>query len=489
MLSAILEDSVSRMLRKRTWPAGTDDNFIHCMLVPALLHTDPDSKESVLTDAAYGSWLLEKAVQEKENHHLQDAYDLGMNVLEIGSRAEDWQLVIHAAALLAELSYSLILFNDMEKLALAGCKAAMELNDAASATAAAQLCLKIGYNLFRQGRREESWKLYDFGTGLARKAGNENLALELQRQKCEGLLFAEKNGEALELMRSMPLLKAPGKGDKKQASRFQQYCSTYARVLTKNGCLKEAASYFKAGIDSFSPLSPARDLGRKGMLEYGLSNSLFLQNDLEGSFLMAAAALKDLERCYGKNSVELCDDLNQLGILCQKRGEYQMAEHMYRRSFDIRMQFYGAENLLTAISYRNLIAAVTLQSGRFCEEQHESLDAMYREAIRIHKKVTAEGNRIRTVFILNDYAGYLLERQQYAKAAAAAQEAFELADELENPRFVLFTCEKLAKASFMSGDEETGKNAALLGIETAKEHAMQTHPAAVRLQVLLQENA
>ncbi|MBI5173439.1 MAG: tetratricopeptide repeat protein [Candidatus Obscuribacter sp.] len=110
---------------------------------------------------------------------------------------------------------------------------------------------------------------------------------------------------------------------------------------------------------------------------------------------------QDLER--------LSKGLNNLAALYQLQGKYQMAEELYERCLDLKLDLYGEEHLDTAVNLHNL-ATLHCAKRRF-----EKAEILFKRALEIREKLLGHDDE-QLLPILKNYAALLrkLEREEEA---------------------------------------------------------------------------
>ncbi len=115
-----------------------------------------------------------------------------------------------------------------------------------------------------------------------------------------------------------------------------------------------------------------------------------------------AGQLEDLER--------LTRGLNNLAALYQLQGKYQMAEEMYERCLDIKLDLFGELHLDTAVNLHNL-ATLHCAKRRF-----EKAEILFKRALEIREKLLP-ANSPEIISLLKNYAVMLskVHREDEAK--------------------------------------------------------------------------
>lgn len=102
-----------------------------------------------------------------------------------------------------------------------------------------------------------------------------------------------------------------------------------------------------------------------------------------------ARQLEDLER--------LTRGLNNLAALYQLQGKYQMAEEMYERCLDIKLDLFGEQHLDTAVNLHNL-ATLHCAKRRF-----EKAEILFKRALEVREKLLPASSP-EIISLLKNYA-------------------------------------------------------------------------------------
>lgn len=423
------------------------DWFIHKNLILALKNSKSSKLEKVLSNSAYGKFLLEKAFLLDQERKSLEAYKIAQGALNVALFNNSFQDVLDTVSILCALAFKLVILDQIDDFVPQGLKAADELATPEAYLAASRICQHYGYNCFRKGQKDKAVELYEKGIQWAQKAKDSIQEVSLISKKAQCLIFNEEKKQAL-----MVLEKALKEIDFEEIkkSNFVTYCEfyeTYSRLLIEFGNPQEAFSLLSSISELMDNSHYSLPIASQGMLEYSLGLAAYNSQNYEASLKYAQKALSHLEATYGLKNVGLCDNLNLLGHTYTKLGDFSQAERCFRRSFEIRNSFYGKNNLLTAISFRNLLSAITLKASQLTDEEILGLENSFKECCAIHKNICTGDKKIRYMFILNDYAKFLMEQKRFLEAQSIAQEAFEIAKSLDNSLYMIYSLEKLAHSS------------------------------------------
>ena len=107
----------------------------------------------------------------------------------------------------------------------------------------------------------------------------------------------------------------------------------------------------------------------------------------------------------------LTKTLNNLAALYQLQGKYEMAEAMYDRCLDLRLDLYGDDHLEVAINLHNL---ASLQCAKL---RWEKAEILYKRALEIREKHLGK-NHVELLPILKNYATMLRKVRREEEALA-----------------------------------------------------------------------
>ena len=129
-----------------------------------------------------------------------------------------------------------------------------------------------------------------------------------------------------------------------------------------------------------------------------------IKGDCQGS----PVTTEDLER-LGKT-------MNNLAAVFHMQGKFKMAEEMYERCLDLKLDIYGEEHLETAVIMHNLAAL------HCAKKRWEKAEILYKRALEIREKALGP-NHADLVPILKNYAVML-------RKVVREPEAIELEDRI-----------------------------------------------------------
>lgn len=123
-------------------------------------------------------------------------------------------------------------------------------------------------------------------------------------------------------------------------------------------------------------------------------------------------ALEFFEQTYGPQSVELCNTLNQLGACSEKLNDTESAAGNYKRSYEIRRNAYGEDNLLTTISKENWMR---LKMKDYKEEEIPEITENLEQIAKTRKEI-CDSNSPWPGRVYSTLAGWLSMQNQFLEA-------------------------------------------------------------------------
>lgn len=305
--------------------------------------------------------------------------------------------------------------------------------------------------------------------------------LSMQNKKIEALiLMAYTYRNATELEKAIEIFNQVEKEienhdfQKENQDLYMNYLINYAWALQENGDNKKSKEIIEKARD-FKEKSDENFPNRlKGNLHYVSSLVYYYHVEYEKSKVEAIKALALFEKVYGKKAVQTISTVNQLGSIASKQARQDDAVRIFKENIDIRMAYYGKENLFTSISMRYYAKALERRNkAGDLSESGKILD----QAKTIREAVCEEGmgnfwlGQIYTD--LSDHYSIVGNYQEAKEFALKALEIFKTnvpRVNLSKPTLAL------AIAEFNLGNIEQSKAYVDRAFKLADETHIKTHP-------------
>lgn len=463
------------------------DLYGHLHFVQSLRQTQSPLLQEIAEDEEYGEFLLELAMESKESGRTKEAWKLANAALQMVQNNEMDQEILQACWLIGKLSHELVILDGSSRIIRKGVQAAKTIGTSKAYLQAAQLCLLGGYNLFRSKKTARALKAYEQGIVFAQKGNDTALQIEGLRYQAECYCFFGQYENARDSFKRMFAILPLDRIAQKHPDLYPKTAASYGRWLINLRKHQEAMDVFEQALDFQKEREPLTidQRAMRGMLYYSMSCAAYALRDYPRARQYGEAGLKDLESRHGYFSVELCDTLNQLGWAMRKTNADEEAERLFRRSYEIRLQHYGRESMLSAVSYYNLICTAALRAKEMDEVQRQGLEEMFLDCISLMEEITEESNRFRLVLALLEYTEFLFTCSRTEEAKQMAMRALETAGNNPKRHEALYAYEKLVRIHIHSGEMDHARTIVKSAQYFAREHAHENHPVVQKISAHL----
>ncbi|MBX9692562.1 MAG: tetratricopeptide repeat protein [Cyanobacteria bacterium] len=119
--------------------------------------------------------------------------------------------------------------------------------------------------------------------------------------------------------------------------------------------------------------------------------------------------------------IRLTKSLNNLGALYHVQGKYSMAEALYERCLDLKLELYGQQHLEVAVNLHNL-AVLHSATRTFMKAE-----VLYKRALEIREQLLGEEHKD-LVPVLRNYALLLRRNQRAPEAEPLEKRADKIAE-------------------------------------------------------------
>lgn len=361
----------------------------------------------------------------------------------------------------------------------------------------------LAYSLYRLGRSEEALNCCVIAFQSAQNAKEQNATIRSLLLKAVIASFCALRQTAHDALDLAGYLLSLENGDprKEQEHRILifEYLIVSMRLALLENDLSEAEEYRQKSESLMN--SSMTEAGQNTSDSFAASVSSFPNSD-RGEFEYACGLLdmklNQAERAqeHLKSAIDLFEDdapvqqvnaYNQLSLLYKKQNRLSEAFSAASSAWSIRRHFYGDENLLTSISYGNLLqcAGALLDHGYSCPlSREEWLDGLKANA-KMRKKLCSHQDEAWYGRALLDLSQALLNEKQLESARKALVEADHVFSKLNDSYYLLYVLEKQIALEQMATplSAETNKNLACVRSRfeaITKDPAFASHPAVRR---------
>jgi len=228
----------------------------------------------------------------------------------------------------------------------------------------------------------------------------------------------------------------------------------FAAILARTGRLEEAINWFRKAL-AINLKTSGEDSFDTAMTESRLGYALVQAGRVDEADPMIQAAIDKFRRHAPPDQIDnLYRALTLLGKIHSARGEYDMAEKLYREALAGYREFYGDLHA-TIASGTNNVAQMCMR-----RDDMEGAEAGYKEAAEIIRKVAGEDHPMLGTFLNN--LGYVQDvRGESTAAIATYREALRIIEKAygRNHREYISTLYNLTFPLYDSGAIEEAMEA------------------------------
>ena len=384
-------------------------------------------------DGKFADLLYANAEREGKKFQYETAVRLGKSALDIYIIIENYPKALQTYLYLAETTDLMVHLDD----SINYCKQALLYADKISEPYAREMAgdfyMRLAYVYFKKADWEQSEYAYNKAIGIYKaihdfkKKGLKNKYFSALMMKGNMLRHSNRPDEALACYREI-------EEDDEFASCSKEDPALYSCVLMNFGwALHNAGQYRDAEmkltdaeklIEEDRSRIPLKDIAQ---LYYLRGVELFDAAEYEKAKEYCIKALRDVKIVYGENAVEICSALNQLGAIAQKQSDHESAIRLFKRSYEVRKNYYGEHNLFTSISLRNY-AKVLIRRGR--KEDRAEAGAAFRKVRDIREELCStdkgKGWLAQICLDLSDYSVVTGDYQQAEMYVFRAEELYKI---------------------------------------------------------------
>ena len=342
----------------------------------------------ILSDIEFGHILLKRAASNKNNFEYNEAseliqysIDIFTNCSKLGFK-DSYELLGNAynqAAEIADLSVNL---EYCISICETGINTLLDLNINCDAKIKEQLA-KLFFQKGLSERRRNYWTKADVCYTQAYQyfieIENVEKAIEVLNAKALTYRVCGKVDDALACYNQIMGFKNYSNLKKDNPSLYILIKMSFAWCLHGQGKYSLAEPMLNECEQMYNnnpSLLQEKDIAQ---LYYIMALEYYGTAEYEKSLTYSEKSLAHVKVAYGSKAVEICSALNQIGNSLVKMEKYRDAISFFQCSVDIRLKFYGKENIYTVISMRNLARAyMKLESDSDIDYAKELLADIHR---------------------------------------------------------------------------------------------------------------
>lgn len=454
-------------------------------LIPYMEKTQDQIIWQVLKNKEYADLLMKHARMEAIAFRYDDATSLAEMAWYIYKNNHHFEDVALAGLFLAEVTDLMVCLEKSKKW----CKDSLEVIKGDSSlirtTLFGDIWMKLAYVYFREGNWEKSVHGYKIAYEYYNKSKNvsEN---QREQKKIEAMMMcanALRNStdykEAIKLFQKIETSFIYEKLKKTEVILYTNILLHYGWTLHNAGNYRRAGEYLEQAERMLANTDlPLKDIAQ---VYYLRSVEWFNQADYSLAEKYCEKSLYYVKQVYGENAVEVCSALNQLGAIVQKCGNYIKAIQIFKKSYEIRLNYYGENNLFTTISLRNYGKALLKKES---DADLEMVGNILEKVKSIREKIAESGKGLGWLAqIYLDLADYYRITLNYKEAEIYVLKSIDLYKKYGSKRDIS-TCEmQIGMIKYDSGDYENAKKAFIKAIDFNKKCYNPRHPYAKELQM------
>ena len=430
-------------------------------LISCLERTDDKRIQSIIVNAEYADLLLDRAKSKALVFRYEDAVVFGEMSWNIYRNTGMYEKAAATGLFLAEITNRMVNLEESKQW----CEEALAVTEQdthlAKSSLPGDIWMRLAYVEFCQGEWEKSIisyrKAYECFADCVniQERQRELKKIEAMMMCANALRNATDFTESIRIfeeIEALPVYKTL-KGSENDL---------YTSILMFHGwALHSAARYTEAAeyLENAEKMCDCVDLPLADIAQIYYLRAIELFN--KANYVLAEEycekSLYYVKQAYGENAVEVCSALNQMGAIAQKQDNHEKAIKIFKRSYEIRKNYYGENNLFTTISLRNYAKAlIRLENPENLDEVGYILEKIR----RFRERIAESGKGIGWLAqIYLDLADYYRAIHNYTEAEMYVSKSGILYDEHGSIRDISACEMQKGMIKFEEGDYVLAKEA------------------------------
>lgn len=378
----------------------------------------------VLADEDLAKLMMKRAREKAEIFAYGESAKLGFVAYKIYENIKENEKASETALFLGEVFDAMCQLDESIKWCQKGLDVIEDEKSLADKNLPGELRLRLADAIFRKNEWKEAIDQFHKAYLYFDKVSNQNKKLEAKILEAYTYRNATNLKESIFLFNKLEDELKNIDFQKEHGDLYINYLMNYAWALQENGdnikareCIEKAMAFKEKSDENF----PNRIIGQ---LHYISSIVYYYQGEYERAKADATKAVAMFKKIYGENAVEKVSALNQLGSIASKQGRKDDAVDIFKEGLDIRMNYYGRNNLFTSISMGNYANA--LQSRNDQGDVSEA-GKILEEVKAIREDLCSSGmgtSWLGQIYV--DLADHYVLVGEYQKAKDFAQKALEI---------------------------------------------------------------
>lgn len=444
-------------------------------LMPFVKCTDVKKYAAILLDEEYAGLLFYRAKELSKDFLYEDAVCLSIMSKEIYKNLGNSEKMAEICLFLADMTDLMVQLDESENW----CRQALDIiknDDEINLTnkdLPGQIWMRLAFVWFRNAKWEKAIEGYETAYKCFEESDNSYLQIESLLWCANTYRNTTEYSKAIEIFKKIEKLPLYN-------SIKDEHMNLYAEILVYYGwVLHNAGEFLKAG-EYFVKAEKLLDEGMKidfkdiAQIYFLRAVELYNQTDYDKAEEYCFKSQKFIKKAYGENAVEICSSINELGAIAQKKNDLNKAIDYFKKSYDIRVNYYGEFNFFTSISLRNYANAILDRGGA---DDCKKAKVYFDKVKEIRELLAESGKGVGWLAqIYSDLSNYYLIVREYEEAESYINKAYDLYREGGNGRD-LSTCKMMmGKIRYSMGDYKVAKNRFDEAIGYCKEYYSEEHP-------------
>lgn len=378
----------------------------------------------VLTDGDLAKLMMKRAREKAENFAYGESVKLGHMAYKIYENINKKEQASKTALFMGDVFDAMCQLDESIKWCQKGLDVIEDEKNLADKNLPGELRLRLADAIFRKNKWKEAINQFHKAYLYYDEISNQNKKLEAMILEANTLRNATDYKKSIALFEKIEDELRNKDFQKENDGQIINYLINYAWALQENGdglkaieCIEKVKALKEKSDEKF----PNRLVAQ---LYYISSIVYYYQTEYERSKADALKSIDLVKKVYGENAVEKVSALNQLGSIALKEGNKDEAVKIFKEGLDIRMNYYGRENLFTSISMSNYANA--LQS-RNKEGDINEAGKILEEVRTIREDLCSSGmgtSWLGQIYV--DLADHYVLVEDYQKAKDFAQKSLEI---------------------------------------------------------------
>ena len=453
-------------------------------LVPYLEKTKNEKFLSVMSNPMYAEILIKRAKSKAQIFLYEDSVIMGEVAWRIYNNMHLYEKAATVGLFLAETTDLMVDLEESKRWCKASLTVTKKNKNLAISLLPGDIWMRLAYVYFRQGKWEKSITGYKTAYECYAQYSNaqekqcEMKKIESKMMLANALRNATKHDESIRLFEEIEDSLAYKALKGSEDIIYTNILMYHGWALHSAGRYRDAKEYLERAENMCDNVKlPFKDMAQ---IFYLRAVELFNMAEYSLAEDYCEKSLYYVKQAYGENAVEICSVLNQMGAIAQKQSNHEKAIDSFQKSYEIRVNYYGENNLFTSISLRNYAKALLRQGD---QEKLKQVEYIFEKVKIIRENLAESGNGLGWLAqIYLDIGDYYRRIHNYSKAKKYTLKSLSLYKERGSERDIS-TCEmQIGMIQFEEGDYCSAKEAFDKAVLLCDKYYDVNHPYAKELR-------